>query len=147
MKHFHLFVLLTVLSCFQGAHAADPLDEQRAAVITRFAQSAKAGELNEMEALMAPAAQRAVGDAEMKQWLAEKVAPLFATFEIMKSKRHVEPERMPNNQLGYHYYTYFANTSGKEVPFDIILMEVGGKTLVANLNAQGCVQGKHPACK
>jgi hypothetical protein len=97
--------------------------------------------------MIVPAARAAEGDKEMRRWLSEVVAPFFATFDRLHAYKYIEPRTMPDNSTGYRYYTYFINTSGTEVPFDIIVMEVDKKTLVANFNARGCIKGKHPICK
>lgn len=159
MKATHVLLSLLLACLCQVAAAADPvadfkaalpafrLDEQRTAAIDRFASLAKANDIEGMLAMLVPAARAAEGDELMREWLSKEVAPFFASFERLHTYRNIEPRVMPDNSVGYRYYTYFIGPSGAEVPFDIILMEVGGTTMVANFNARGCIKGKHPVCK
>jgi hypothetical protein len=159
MKFFNLLfaVLLTteanlaVGADFQSdliaARPAFQSDEQRLVVIGKFASFAKAGDSNAMLGLFVPAARAAEGDAVVSQYFKEKIIPFFANYEKLHTYRTIEPRQMPDDSVGYRYFTYFINATGEEVPFDVIVMEVNGISYIANFNARGCIKGKHPICK
>jgi hypothetical protein len=158
VKLTHLFfpiVVLCLIHCACAGELSDlnsalPVfraDEQRSQAIAQFASLGKANEIDAMLSMFVPTARAAEGDKVIRKWLYEEVAPFFAAFNRLHTYKYIEPRTMPDNSTGYRYYTYFINTSGTEVPFDIIVMEIDGKTFVANFNARGCIKGKHPICK
>ena len=122
-------------------------DEQRLAAIEKFAITAKSKDSNVMLDLFAPAARQAEGDGEMLKFFNQEVIPVFTSYEKLHTYRYIEPRKMPDGNVGYRYYTYFISEAKEEIPFDIIVMDLNGKTFIANFNSRGCIKGKHPICK
>ena len=105
------------------------LDTQRSTAIHNFAMAAKIKDIKAMLDLFVPAARQAEGDEELLKYFNEKIIPFFASYEKLHTYKTIEPRTMPDNNIGYRYYTYFINGEGEEIPFDIIVMESGEKTI------------------
>ena len=133
-----LFILLTVTN-----NAVS--NELQVKALTKFADVAQIGDANGLLEMFAPPARVAEGDKKILTYIKEKIIPFFSDHTRLTYNMRIEPRTMPDNSVGYRYYTYDFKKNGTEVPFDIIMVEYEGKAYFANFNAHGCIENMHPA--
>ncbi len=120
-------------------------NEDQVKAITKFADIASSADVDGVLRMWSPQVRKALGDNEITIHIKEKVIPFFLNHDRLTYYMRIEPRTMPDDSVGWGYYTYDHKKDGTETPFDVIVDEYEGKVYVANFNARGCVANKHPS--
>jgi hypothetical protein len=148
-----LVVILCVHCTRQAADPARELDDALRtmtaadgdkAAIQLFAERAAAADIQALIRSFDPAAQKAMGPAQMCEYLTQTVVPFFKDFSRVDTYETVAQAALPDGRVGTIHYTYIENTAGQKKPISIALIALGTGTGVVNVTVGECVKDRHP---